>query len=301
LPLLLRWINALEETTAGRLMLTNLLHAFRTARLPTETLRSLMVEFARTWVASIGRRPDTVVEYVADKAPTKYVCQPPTIAPGCGCSRIVDDVTFVTHNIDHRELPYEFVDYVPAELLDQIERGIPAELLGDETNTLRGSRPLAWVTHSAVIASLRQQHSDPNELATAVRNRLGLAHYWKDHRLLEIEYPSDMVDALAIVAPTFIDGGAGVLFRARTAPDGWGRAVDLETHEDGLPGAVHAPVRLTANFRVRRIGRVLRGPDFTHVKVIERAEHPWSSMPSDLLAFLGEQCAQQVFPESSMD
>jgi hypothetical protein len=138
---------------------------------------------------------------------------------------------------------------------------------------------------------MREQYSNPNELATLIRDRLGLAHYWEDDRLIEIQYPPKALDTLSLVAPTFIDGGAGVLFRARNAPDGWGRAVDLETHEDGLPEAVHPPVRLTADFRVKRIGRVLRGSNFTHLKVIERAEHPWSTMPLDLLEFLSGSSA----------
>lgn len=292
LPPILAWIGALEATPAGRLMLTNLLHAFRTSRLPPDLFRAVLGDFARAWACATARRPDTIVEHVADQAPTKYTCQPPSIDPAWRCSRVVDDVTFVTYNIDHRELPYEFVDYVPTELLEQLEEGLPTELLGDETNTLRSSRPFAWVTRTEMVEELRARYPDANELATALRDRLGLAHYWADHQLIEIEYPTTTAGELRLAAPTFIDGGAGVLFRARKTSDGWGRAVDLQTHDDGLPEAVHPPVRLTAEFRVRRVGRVLRGSEFAHLKVIERAEHPWSAMPADFLAFLlgSSQC-----------
>jgi hypothetical protein len=286
LALLLSWFAALEDTPSGRLMLTNLLHAFRTSRLPVERLRAIVVEVARTWRAS-GKAPDFAVQQVADRHPEEFLCQPPAIPP-VPCSRVVDDATFVGY-LDLRERAFEYGDYVPRELLDRIElEGLTPELIGESPQVLKSRRPLTWVTRTEAIASLRERTTDGDELATQVRDQLGLAFYWADHLLLEVQYPEGAFEAAPLTAPTFIDGGTGVLFRARSAPDGWGRAVDLATHDDGLPEAVHTPVPLSTGFAVRRLGRVLRGPHFVHAEVIQHAEHPWSTPPADLLAFLTE-------------
>jgi len=64
-----------------------------------------------------------------------------------------------------------------------LERGIPDGVAHSE---LRGRRPLAWVTSTEGLDELRQRYSEPSELATAIRDRLGLSHYDQDQLLLEV-------------------------------------------------------------------------------------------------------------------
>jgi len=279
---LLAWISALETTDSGRLMLTNVLFAFRTKRPTERILLDLFVAISAQWTVDGGRRADSVIEVIADDVLTSAMCGAPTV-PSTRCSRVVDAVSLVTHNIDHEKLGFGLSDEVPSRLLQLLERGIPE---GAAKSQLRGRRPLAWVTPTEHLDELRQQYPDPNELATVVRNRLGLSHYDQDQLLLEVEYPDDVVSTLEFAAPTFLEGGAGVIFRARFCSDSWGRAVNLETLGDGLPEAVHRPIPFSSRFRIRRIGRTRTDPGFEFQKVIDGAEYPWTEMPEDLNAFL---------------
>lgn len=278
------WFAAMELRESGRLMLTNLLHAFRSQRLTEQTLAALLQGVLNDWANPSGRRPDAVVERFADRDPEHFLCQPPQAHSG-SCSRVVDDVSFVCHNLDVTEAEGVIEDEIPADLLDAVERGLTEEHIRVNSQ-LGGRRPFAWVTRTQALRELRDRVTSVGELASTVRDMLGLSHYMQDHLLLEIEYPGDVVEALSLTAPTFIEGGSGVIFRARTSADGWGRAVDLRTHDDGLPEAVHPPVKLTPAFRVRRLGRITCAQGFVFQEVIRRSEHPWEGMPSDFRLFL---------------
>jgi len=275
-------MRTLEQTPSGQLMLTNLLHAFRTKRLPDRTFVALFAEVVNTWQEEEGVRADVVVERIADTVvgTPHCACEP---LPACSCSRVVDDKSFVTNNIDLSEAAFPMVDEVPQRLLRRLERGIPERWA---RNDVRGRRPFAWVTPTERLEELRRQHASDSELASTVRDRLGLAHYHSDHLLVEIRYPDGAAVSVSLVPPSFLEGGAGVVFRARSAGDRWGRAVDLGTHEDGLPEAVHAPVPFSAKFTVRRIGRIDRAPGFQFQQVVQGAEYPWTGVPDDLAAFI---------------
>jgi hypothetical protein len=276
------WFAALQSSKSGTLMLTNVLFAFRTQRPTQETLRELLAAVASNWSPDGGRRADTLVETIADDKLKSAICGAPR-STASRCARVIDAYSFVTNNIKVRETGFGISDEVPPSLLAQLEAGIREDLPKGE---IRGRRPLAWVTRKDHLDALRQHHGDPDEAATVVRNQLGLSHYNQDQLLLEIEYPDEVNGSLECAAPTFLEGGAGVVFRARTCADAWGRAVDLDTMGDGLPEAVHRPIAFTASFRIQRIGRPLSAPGFDFQKVIDAAEFPWGTMPPDFWEFV---------------
>jgi hypothetical protein len=175
---------------------------------------------------------------------------------------------------------------VPRRLLEVLESGIPE---GAACSEIRGRRPFAWVTSTTELDAIRRQCADGEDFASTVRDRLGLTHYSSDHLLVEIEYPDQVTAALAVAPPTFLEGGAGVIFRARKIGARWGRAVDLRTHDDGLPEAVHPPIAFTSAFRIRRIGRIVRSQGFSFEEVRTRADYPWTGMPDDLLQFMSNR------------
>ena len=282
---LLAWFVTLEGTPSGRLMLTNILHAFRTQRLPEEGLRTLFDAIVVEWVSEGGQRADVLVETIADRRLAELLCYAGAQLDE-RCSRVVDDKTLVSHNIDFRELPFRYSDEVPRRLLEVLESGIPE---GAACSELRGRRPFAWVTSTTQLDAIRRQCADGEDLASTVRDLLGLTHYSGDHLLVEIQYPDQVTAALSVAPPTFLEGGAGVIFRAKKADARWGRAVDLRTHDDGLPEAVHSPIAFTSAFRIRRIGRIVRSQGFSFEEVRTRADYPWTGMPDDLLQFMSNQ------------
>jgi hypothetical protein len=278
----MEWIDTLEASPSGRLMLTNVLFAYRTKRPTEKTLRDLLVAVVARWTRDGGRRADSLVESIADELLNTELCGVPR-AGTKPCSRVVDALSLVINNINHEELGFGICDEVPPRLLALLEQGIPE---GSARGEIRGRRRLAWVTSTEQLEELRREHPDPNEFATVVRDRLGLSHYSQDQLLLEIQYPDDVSGTLQHAAPTFLEGGAGVVFRARECADLWGRAVDLQTMADGLPEAVHRPIAFTSAFRIRRIGRPDRAPGFEFQHVVEGAGHPWKQMPDDFNGFV---------------
>jgi len=280
---LFEWIQVLQRTDSGKLMLTNLLFAFRTNRPPRDTLRRTLSEVVARWSADGGRRADSVIEAIADELLEASLCGAPTVRIP-SCSRVVDALSLVMHNIDYARLGFGVSDEVPPRLLDVLEHGIPE---GAAVNSMRGRRPLAWVTCTEALDSLRET-CEQAEFATIVRDRLGLNHYDEDELLLQVNYPPEAMETLEFAAPTFLEGGAGVIFRARFCEDSLGRTVDLSSLDDGLPEAVHRPVPFTARFSIRRIGRPRTAPGFEFNRVIVKADYPWTEMPEDFEAFLAD-------------
>ncbi len=277
------WIGALEKTQSGVLMLTNMLHAFRTQRISEEGFLVLFDAICSEWSVHGGHSAASIVEAIADKALATFLCSPATQLQH-RCSRVTDDKTFVSNNIDFMQLPFKYTDEIPPSLLEQIESGVPEAVAQGE---IRGRRLFAWVTATEQLEEVRAQTPDQGELASKVRDLLGLSHYSStDHLLIEIQYPEDLKMTLSAAVPSFLEGGSGVVFRAKKSADNWGRAVDLSTYGDGLPEAVHPPIKFTSAFRVRRIGRVNRSAGFSFDKVVDNAEHPWRGMPEDFSHFI---------------
>ncbi len=120
----------------------------------------------------------------------------------------------------------------------------------DTSSYLQGSTPINWVTK---LSKLNQYISDGPE---RLRNILGLTHYNEDQLLCVVEYPTS--HPVKLKNPTSLDGGFNYIFWSRGSKGGWGRTIDLSTNDDGLPEAVHGPIRLNHDFRFKLIGRLSR-------------------------------------------
>lgn len=206
-------------------------------------------------VFRIWKRRKLSYEAIADvsnRDPVSYLFRGPSADKACGsCSRIVVAHEFIKHNIKKRRGATIISDYECRRTIARYEkRGVPARSVKGE---MRGTRPFAWVTKTAAIDELRRKGTD---LATEVRDQLGMIHYYKAERLVEIVYPSEVFAALQLTAPTFIEGSSGIVFRSAASDDGWGRAVNLKTLGDGLPEAVHPPEVFTGSFKVRSVGAI---------------------------------------------
>jgi hypothetical protein len=274
----------MEETPCGRLMLANLLHDFREQRLSGDAFNVLFAFIHSHWIPDRGWSAETVIEEVGDNAPESFLCQGPT-CQARQCSRVMDSKSLLLNNLDYKRLSLVKADEIPEWLLDVLEAGIPAEAPRSD-RLFSGKRGLVWVTPTEEIESVRTRSADPSNLAYNLRNLLGLNHYFLDSVLIEVQYPRDVVDVLRLSAPTVFDGGQSVIFRNQRTDDGWGRAVDLGSLEDGLPEAVHRPVPFTAQFRIRRIGRLAEPTAHKFNGPVEHAPTPWTGMPEDLEAFL---------------
>lgn len=138
------------------------------------------------------------------------------------------------------------------EIADEIQHGdITAKHL-DAGSRWEGKYPMCWVTKSESLKSLGNASS--SALATKVRDASGKLDWGKGEHLVEIQYPQDL--PVELKAPTVLDSGACGYFRLHHEADGWGRAVDLSTLDHGIPEALHLALPVSANFRLRYLGKI---------------------------------------------
>jgi hypothetical protein len=199
-----------------------------------------------------------------------YLCQGPEV-PGDyqECSRIVEVSSFYAKNVRLRELGWLLPgpgEQPPEWQVRRLEQSnAPAEI---GKGKIRGRKPIAWVTQTAALEKIRSEFSSRSEQASAIRNRLGLAHYRKGEILIEIKYHRETSENnhLKLKSPTFLDGCASDHYRhtpiysSFRPEDGWGRTLVLETFEEGLPEAVHGPIDFGEGFTLRYIGHTLPLP-----------------------------------------
>lgn len=132
----------------------------------------------------------------------------------------------------------------------------------DTTTLLQGAAPINWVTK---LSSLNRYIS---EGAERLRNILGLTHYNEDQILCVIEYPRN--HPVSLKNPTALDAGFNYIFWSTGSKGNWGKTVDLETTDGGLPEAVHAPISLTNGFRIKLIGRLDRTAPSINLNAFKR-------------------------------
>lgn len=111
---------------------------------------------------------------------------------------------------------------------------------GKSLGELKGNLPIIWVTKSSELENLKQDF-DSERLATAVVDRLGMAHITRGY-LIEIQIPLQSLEKLH--TPTIIDASFGKYFFPAKESDRWGRTLQIQTLQRCLPEAVHPSLAL---------------------------------------------------------
>jgi hypothetical protein len=179
----------------------------------------------------------------------------------------------VDKNVNKANLPFAIRGEITDEQVKELqEKGFANGVAKGEVS---GRHGFAWVTTTYAIEQLRA--STPSDrLPSKVRNLAGLMHLDDEEHLVEIKYPlySPVVSNLA--APTFLEGCPSRIFRCCHSSTGWGRTVDLDTLNDGLPEAVHPPVPFTEEFHLLDIGRLDAScPPYDEAAFERTLPHPW--------------------------
>ena len=254
-----KWCEEFQKGNAPRsgIVLHNVLYDCSRKRLSDEVLEAFRAAFRRT----VRSQPaDGLIRKIVEDDPAHLLCQGCDSPAPAACSRIMNGKDLLERNIHLRQLGRS----VPVlDVAAAIRNMQSAGLRGIAKNQMRGRLPLAWVTKTSAVDVLRRMVR-PERLADELRDHLGLHHLREDQYLVEVVYPPGEPQTLR--APTFLDGN-DIVFRSKRGPDEWGRTVNLRTLEDGLPEAVHSPIRFTEHFRVRDIGRLRssRGVEFEKV------------------------------------
>ncbi|MEM8997193.1 MAG: hypothetical protein AAGF23_20585, partial [Acidobacteriota bacterium] len=190
------------------------------------------------------------------------------------CSRVIDELSYFFYNLrpEHYGVPAD--DEPPPWFFREVaRRPLDAAGVRGEMNTGRG---YVWVTRTEGL----QELGDP--AADRACRALGLSHFGGGTRLLAVHYPEGQPWSVQHGPPTAIEGGATAVFRSTAADDGWGRAVDLETLEDGLPELTHGPIPFTESFTLEVLGPVAH------------AERPSPQALADATAPMSEEWLEQT-------
>jgi hypothetical protein len=189
----------------------------------------------------------------------------------------------VSHIVDRGALQqFYLMNTSRAELIRPHVRGSRATKVAIAASNIksdarvRGERPYAWITPTATIEDIESNSlPDADKLANRVRDYLGLDHY-TDHELFEMIYPPHALDIVRVAAPTFIEGACREVYRSKTAPDRWGRSVDIGSarFDDGAPEAVHQPIPFTDKFSLRYLG-VVRAAEMSEHEKLHARLRPW--------------------------
>lgn len=247
------WWQAMRERNARtRATLSNIVYDWRERRLSGEVIHKLLRAIIATWHPD-GRPaqpPEAALRRVVDDEPGEFLCKGRSIDTSeVECSRVMSAQDLLENNLDPSCLALPVRGYFTEREIRDLEVHGPGRAA---INTMRTRRAVAWVTRSADLEEICAAHGP--QAPNRVRDLMGLHHVQEDDHLIEVRYPLGALDTVPVAIPTFIEGCPSLIYRSREGGDGWGRTVDLQKLEDGLPEAVHGEVAFTGAFRIRNIG-----------------------------------------------
>lgn len=282
-----------------RAVLYNLVFDLVRTRVPSNIAAAILRNTIDSWERLVGSDPDghpetdeqaaAVLDDVLVHVPLDSLCQGPAVQLGAtAVSRVTDHLAVWTNNI-HKASVAPPRDGLPDA---RFWRDIEADGLAQDhvipDSVIRGGRPFAWITTRETMAMIRERN--PQQLATEVRDHLGLDHFDAGSELLELQYPGGALADTRVAAPTFIEGGTNATYMSVTSGDGWGKTRHLRGGEGG-PEAVHPPIRFTHHFAIRYLGEVdCEPPSFDPSSIARPRE--WDREEAEILmAVLGQEPA----------
>jgi hypothetical protein len=182
-------------------------------------------------------------------------------------SRIVDAMSFSLYNIDKRL----GLGPNPEEVVWKMFRNGDIVPKRHFVGELRSGRNLFWGTPTSRLEPLSDKHEiRPNEyvvhppekadeVATQIRNLLGLSYINEGVGLYQIDIPKENLKDIKICAPTTLDSSPRCVFLPASKTKEYGRTLNLTNLQPGADEVVVEPIKFTAEFTVTQIGFV-KGP-----------------------------------------
>lgn len=186
-------------------------------------------------------------------------------------SRVVDAQSFATHHVRYDEkFGYATEETLTQQIWTMFKNGdiVPKRhFKGD----LRSGRNLFWGTPTRCLEGLCETRQiRPNEftveppekadnVATEIRNLLGLSHMNEGVGLYRIDIPIELLTEVKICAPTTLDSSPRCVFLPAEGTSRYGWTLDLREMKPGAEEVVIEPITFTKDFKVTQIGFV-RGP-----------------------------------------
>jgi hypothetical protein len=238
------WVREMGQSIEGSIIILNLLYDLRRAD------ATVALNFLNALNSRLEESNVSALQVYEDVINSCNLCEgAKTQENFSNCSRIIDISTFIRHNLDTNKVPLPITNIPLTEeqidLLEQVDLGVAGK------GTMRTRREFAWVTKSNYVEQLKISNS--TEIATTLRNALGLANYTEQYQFIEIRYPPETgcLESQFIARPSFVEGGMQMYYRSvAREEDGWGQTINLSNCENGGPEAVHPSVEFGVGFKL---------------------------------------------------
>jgi hypothetical protein len=259
------WIQKMNSCTKGKATVKNINYDCENERINLCWIDSFYSRLQGIWSNQQQLSSPNPLKAFENAVQEEYFCRGQTITilsheseedESKEYSRVIEVRTFIEHNLDLTMIPLTINDQPLApERIRMLER-VDFSIVG--TGEMRTRRPFAWVTKHHHLRKLYENEPSGQDVASRIRNELGL-HHLRDNKihLVEVIYSEEVIvqDSFNIHSPTVFDGCPSEIYRSiDNTPDGWGRTVDLTTYEAALPEAVHSPIPFGEGFRLKYLG-----------------------------------------------
>ena len=219
--------------------------------------------------------PVTMIVNALENAPAGFSMQGRPAPVSESLSRVIDARSFAQHNIQLR------IGLATSEtrediVWDMFRKGdiVPERHF---VNKLSSGRQFFWATPTRCLENLcgtqeirRNEYTvhppeKADDVATTIRNLLGLSYMNEGWRLYRIDIPEEKLKAVKICAPTTLDSSPSCVFLPGDGTTRFGKTLNLTDLRPGAvlqPGAeevVVEPIDFTEHFTVTQIGFV-KGP-----------------------------------------
>jgi hypothetical protein len=254
------WIEAMISCTKGEATVRNIQYDRNNRRIqPAELIDSFDSRLQDIWLEQQHLDSPNPVEAFEDAVQEEYFCRGQTIITSHESgeySRVIEVRTFLEKNLDLTRIPLAISNEpLNPRTIGRLER---VNLSNVGKGEMRTRRPFAWVTKHHRLKELYAGNPRRQDVASYVRNLLGL-HHFRDStiHLVEVIYSQVVIlsDDFNIHSPTFFEGCPSEIYRSINTNDNWGRTVDLTTYEAALPEAVHPSIPFGEGFRLKYLGQ----------------------------------------------
>ena len=271
-----KWKQFLTSDPLGSIWWENLEFDISQENLSSEVHEKFLSAIQQFVEANVENAlPVDVIVKTLGEPPVLFSLQGLRVPKAEPLSRVVDAHAFAHFNVNWEELGLSPSETLKTTIWKMFKNGdiVPERHFNGE---LRSSRSLFWGTPTRCLEPLCPQHQiRPNqyavhppetgdEVATEIRNLLGLSYINEGVGLYRIDIPIEQLEQVKICAPTTLDSSPRCVFLPadRTTHYGWTihlRKLEAGALETGAEEVVVEPIRFTKDFKVTQIGFV-QGP-----------------------------------------
>lgn len=259
-----KWIEALKTLPEGRIWFNNLCFDKKCGNLTPDVLTRLVEAFRAVvfetddamGVDELSIRIQEAFNKVLELNPQVFDLQGTRVPPHLeSYFRVMTIGNFVNNNFDYLGLGLDVDESLDDEVWSRIGNTGTNEFY---QNSLRTGRRFFWGARADVIEGLQRLFGTGDNLATELRNQLGLKGIGENEKILQITVPPEKFESKVVLAPTVLDAGLiNFVFVPSDDRAGYGWTLNLSNCQKGLEEVVIEELPFDWDYEVRRLGTIL--------------------------------------------